>query len=109
MPRKEILKKNISHKNVLTIKQASLWASKHLNKKVSESNISYLIQYGKERILEYLLIQRILMGSRIQFLSFMKTGKRDNLKLERNDRVLEKYEMKALTKKLVDVIEGTTL
>lgn len=49
------------------------------------------------------------MGSRIQFLSFMKTGKRDNLKLERNDRVLEKYEMKALTKKLVDVIKGTTL
>ncbi len=49
MPRKEILKNNISHKNVLTIKEASLWASKHLNKKVSESNISYLIQYGKVR------------------------------------------------------------
>jgi len=31
----------------LTIKEASKWASKHLNKNVSTSNISYLIQYGK--------------------------------------------------------------
>lgn len=33
--------------NLLTIKQASDWASKYLNKQVTESNISYLIQYGK--------------------------------------------------------------
>ncbi|PIP62508.1 hypothetical protein COW98_03675 [Candidatus Roizmanbacteria bacterium CG22_combo_CG10-13_8_21_14_all_35_9] len=32
---------------LLTIKQASEWASQYLNKQVSESNISYLIQYGK--------------------------------------------------------------
>ncbi len=32
---------------LLTIKEASLWASKHLNKNVTTSNISYLIQYGK--------------------------------------------------------------
>ncbi len=32
---------------LLTIKQASLWASKYLNKHVSPSNISYLVQYGK--------------------------------------------------------------
>ncbi len=31
----------------LTIKEASEWASKYLNKNVSTSNISYLIQYGK--------------------------------------------------------------
>ena len=34
-------------KELITIKQASLWAKKHLNKNVSSSNISYLIQYGK--------------------------------------------------------------
>ncbi len=32
---------------LLTIKQASQWASKHLKKNVTPSNISYLIQYGK--------------------------------------------------------------
>jgi hypothetical protein len=31
----------------MTIKQASVWASKHLNRQVTTSNISYLIQYGK--------------------------------------------------------------
>lgn len=34
---------------LLTIKEASVWASKHLKKNVSPSNISYLIQYGKVR------------------------------------------------------------
>lgn len=34
---------------LLTIKQASRWASDFLNKTVSESNISYLVQYGKVR------------------------------------------------------------
>ena len=32
---------------LLTIKEASLWASKYLNRNVTTSNISYLIQYGK--------------------------------------------------------------
>ncbi|MCK4980388.1 MAG: site-specific DNA-methyltransferase, partial [Candidatus Delongbacteria bacterium] len=32
---------------LLTIKEASKWASKHLKKDVTTSNISYLIQYGK--------------------------------------------------------------
>ena len=32
---------------LLTIQQASIFASKHLNKNVTVSNISYLIQYGK--------------------------------------------------------------
>lgn len=34
-------------KELFTVKQASLWAKKHLNKNVSSSNITYLIQYGK--------------------------------------------------------------
>jgi hypothetical protein len=32
---------------LFTIKEASEWASKYLNKKVTTSNISYLIQYGR--------------------------------------------------------------
>lgn len=34
-------------RDLLTIKQASEWASKSLNKNVTPSNISYLIQYGR--------------------------------------------------------------
>ena len=32
---------------LLTIKQASVWASEYLGKNVTNSNISYLIQYGR--------------------------------------------------------------
>lgn len=35
--------------NLLTIKQASEWASEYLKKNVTTSNISYLIQYGRIR------------------------------------------------------------
>ncbi|HMO02626.1 MAG TPA: DNA methyltransferase [Oligoflexia bacterium] len=35
--------------NLLTIKEASHWASNFLKRDVSESNISYLVQYGKVR------------------------------------------------------------
>ena len=34
-------------KNLLSIKEASQWASNFLKRDVSESNISYLLQYGK--------------------------------------------------------------
>src|SRR3990172_6832827 len=34
-------------KNLLTIKEASRWASDFLKRDISESNISYLVQYGK--------------------------------------------------------------
>ncbi|MDP1678009.1 MAG: DNA methyltransferase [Bacteroidota bacterium] len=33
--------------NLLTIKEASEWATKHLGKNVTPANISYLIQYGR--------------------------------------------------------------
>ncbi len=33
--------------DLLTIKEASIWASKLLNKNITPSNISYLIQYGR--------------------------------------------------------------
>ncbi len=38
---------NITTSNLLTIKEASQWASDFLKRDVSESNISYLVQYGK--------------------------------------------------------------
>ena len=40
---KEIIEED---RNLLTIKEASKWASSYLNRNVSESNIAYLIQYG---------------------------------------------------------------
>ena len=33
--------------NLMTIKEASIWATKYLGKEVTTSNISYLIQYGR--------------------------------------------------------------
>lgn len=44
---------NYREKELLTIKDASSWASTYLNKNVTESNISYLIQYGKIRKFDY--------------------------------------------------------
>jgi len=37
----------ILDKHLLTIKEASIWASNHLNKNVTTSNILYLVQYGR--------------------------------------------------------------
>lgn len=34
-------------KNLVTLKEASVWASQYLNRKVTISNISYLLQYGR--------------------------------------------------------------
>ena len=34
---------------LLTIKEASDWATEHIGRKVTTSNISYLIQYGRVR------------------------------------------------------------
>jgi hypothetical protein len=34
---------------LLTIKEASTWATRHINKNVTSANISYLIQYGRIR------------------------------------------------------------
>jgi len=38
--------------HLLTIKEASIWATNHLKKNVTTSNISYLIQYGRIRRIE---------------------------------------------------------
>jgi hypothetical protein len=39
----------VNDRRLLTIKEASAWATKHLGKNVTVSNISYLIQYGRIR------------------------------------------------------------
>jgi DNA modification methylase len=36
-----------NHKKLVNIKDASVWASQYLNRKITVSNISYLIQYGR--------------------------------------------------------------
>ena len=38
--------------HLLTVKEASIWATNHLRKNVTTSNISYLIQYGRIRRIE---------------------------------------------------------
>ena len=38
---------NNDEKNYLSIKEASIWASEYLNRKITPSNISYLLQYGR--------------------------------------------------------------
>jgi DNA modification methylase len=43
---------SIYDKHLLTTKEASIWATKHLGKKVTTANISYLIQYGRIRKIE---------------------------------------------------------
>lgn len=37
----------IEAKEIFTIKEASVWASEHIGKDVTPSNISYLINYGR--------------------------------------------------------------
>ena len=34
-------------KKLIKLKEASIWASQYLNRKITVSNISYLIQYGR--------------------------------------------------------------
>lgn len=38
---------DIEEKRLYTPKEASEWASKYLNRKITVSNISYLLQYGR--------------------------------------------------------------
>ena len=39
--------RNREEKRLINLKEASVWASRYLNRKVTISNISYLIQYGR--------------------------------------------------------------
>ena len=43
---------NYKKENLMSIKEASKWASSYLDRKVTTSNISYLIQYGRIRKIE---------------------------------------------------------
>ena len=45
---------------LLTIKEASVWATSYLKKEVTTSNISYLIQYGRITKVEEKILHREL-------------------------------------------------
>lgn len=49
-------------KDYCTIKEASDWATQHLNKNVSPANISYLVQYG--RIKKHVIDGGVLVSKR---------------------------------------------
>ncbi|MBP7140107.1 MAG: site-specific DNA-methyltransferase [Caldisericia bacterium] len=38
---------DMGNKNLINLKEASIWVSQYLNRRVTTSNISYLLQYGK--------------------------------------------------------------
>jgi hypothetical protein len=40
--------------NLLSLKEASDWATNYLGKKISTSNITYLIQYGRVSKIDYM-------------------------------------------------------
>jgi len=44
---RELFPISVKNKHLLTITEASIWASNYLGKNVTTSNISYLIQYGR--------------------------------------------------------------
>jgi len=44
---KDLVCSSIARQNILTIKEASEWATSHIGRHVTTSNIAYLIQYGR--------------------------------------------------------------
>lgn len=61
---------------LVTIKEASQWATDYLNRSVSDSNISYLVQYGKVKKFNGNGIVKIMIGDLMEYYkSFM--GKRE--------------------------------
>jgi hypothetical protein len=47
MSNKQFTSFSVEKNKLVNLKEASLWASQYLNRKISVSNISYLIQYGR--------------------------------------------------------------
>ena len=44
---RQIASSLIKPDDLMTLREASVWASEHLNKRVTTSNIAYLVQYGR--------------------------------------------------------------
>ena len=63
---------------LLDIKQASEWASRHLKKKVTPSNISYLIQYARIKKIGH---NGSIFIDKLDLLNYYKTflGRRENV------------------------------
>ncbi len=57
---------------LITIKEASRWATDYLNRNVSDSNISYLVQYGKVKKFNGDGIVKVMIGDLVNYYkSFM--------------------------------------
>lgn len=57
----------IGSNTLLTIKEASEWATSHIGKHVTASNISYLIQYGRVQKIEHNGITQVLMNDLMDY------------------------------------------
>ena len=62
---------------LLSIKEASKWASDYLNKNVTTSNISYLIQYGRIRKISHKDIVVVDKNDLIDYYNNSYNGKRE--------------------------------
>ena len=61
---------------LVTIKEASQWATDYLNRNVSDSNISYLVQYGKVKKFNGDGVVKVMINDLMRYYkSFM--GKRE--------------------------------
>ncbi|GMG95524.1 DNA methyltransferase [Tepidimicrobium xylanilyticum] len=58
---------SVSQDELMTIQEASQWASSYLNREVTASNISYLIQYGRIRKIDDNGNTRVLKGDLIKY------------------------------------------
>lgn len=61
----------IETNELLTIKEASKWATEYLSKNVTSSNISYLIQYGR---IKKIGINGTTQVSRQELINYYKLG-----------------------------------
>jgi hypothetical protein len=65
---------------LLTIKEASQWASEYLEKNVTTSNISYLIQYGRVKKIGENGSTQVEKNELVEYYKSQKKSKEDNWK-----------------------------
>ncbi len=63
--------------NLLTITQASQWASEHLKRNIKPSNISYLIQYGRIKKISHNVVTFVNKKALIHYYKESYTGQRE--------------------------------
>ncbi len=86
MAETSVIQNNLfKEKDLMSINEASVWASKYLNKKVSNSNISYLIQYGKVKKYGYNSITLISKKDLIKYYNSFNGRREINWKKQLGD------------------------